>query len=97
MIIILILSFLFLGALGIECGHVIHSLIGLLLLDKVVQEIPQHLLSTSSINGWHGVSLVSVRIHDSDVIWAVVKEDPDIGPGLTHSIPELTHFRLPRL
>ena len=85
------------GTLRIECGHVIHSLVGLLLLDKVVQEIPQHLLSTSSINSWYGVSLVSVRIHDSDVIWAVVKEDPDIGSCLTHGIPKLTHFCLPRL
>ena len=99
MILILIFHYHFIsrGTPRIECGHVIHSLIGLLLLDKVVQEIPQHLLSTSSINGWHGVSLVSVRIHDSDVIWAVVKEDSDIGPCLTHGIPELTHLCLPRL
>ena len=81
----------------IKCCHVIHSLIGLLLLDKVVQKIPQHLLSTSSIKGWHGVSFVCVWKHNGDVEWAIVNEDPDIGSCLTHCSSKLTHLCLPRL
>ena len=81
----------------IKCCHVIHPLVGLLLPDKVVQKIPQHLLPTSSIKGWHRVSFVRIWKHNGDVERAIVKEDPNIGPRLTHCSSELTHLCLPRL